>query len=156
MALAVLLVRDGAAVTAPRLLGVPAQVVDGHAQFALGLRQGLAVLADDDLGAFVRAGLEGVDDLVDVIGAGHARESAPAIEGRLRVLQRLLHAGAVHGGLFREGLAGRRVDHVNRVAGLDKLAVQIKGMDFHSIVQPGPPSLRFGAPGRPECMERNT
>ena len=139
--LAVGLVRDHAAVGPARLLGEPEQVIDGHRDLALRLRQRLAVLQRDQAGDLVPARGELAGDGAQVIAARLGGQRAPAGERRLRVLQRLPDAGAVDGGHLGERLVGGRVDDLEHAAAGVPLPVQKQLVAFHGVT-PFVPGLR--------------
>ena len=124
---------NDASVTAPGLLGKPEQVIQSHPQFAQALRQRLAGFQRHGAGDLVAPAFEFMGDFAEELAAGFARQRAPARKGRVGVLNRFFQARAVHGGHFGDDLSGGGVADGKMPVGRDKLAIEIKRMDFHYI-----------------------
>ncbi len=109
---AVGLMRDNAAVAAPRFFGEPAQVVYCDVHLAEALAEGLAVLPYDRLADLFLAALQALGYRQEIVCPLHAGETAPAFEGCPCIVYGFLCFLGSGGGHTGHGLAVSGVDDV--------------------------------------------
>ena len=135
---------DDPAIDAARLFGVPAELIDSQAPFALRLRDRLAGLAGDHSRRFARAPNHLVGDRVHGVGPREGRSCPPRLKTGLGGVERFFRVGdAGDRRLAQRGL-GHRADHsrLGSVRGLPPFASNEKSKSFVHLSQPPKPSRR--------------
>ena len=123
--------RDDAAITSPRLLRKPSQMVHRHPQFADALGQGFAIFQCDRAGNLVAALLQLTGDFVQIFAARLCRQRAPSGERPLGIRDGLRQERAVDRGHLRNDLAGGGIIDREMFVSGDKFAVEIERICFH-------------------------
>ena len=131
VAFAIDLVRNDAAISATRFLGKPAQMIDGHGDFALTLRERLAVFERDQCGRFHRGGVPVHRQFFRAIRHGLFPFGA-ASQGKLFAHPRWPgDRGRSTRLMLSEGFAGGWIDDWERLLRDGEFAIQKNGIGSH-------------------------